>query len=62
MKRFHGTTIYHRAANCAYVVRQEVEGRRRYLAFQAAERARKRQARKDAILAPFRALMKWFAH
>src|SRR6267378_1162210 len=26
VKRFHGTTIYHKAANCAYVIRREVEG------------------------------------
>ena|SRR5690349_2361350 len=28
IKRFHGTTIYHKADNCAYVVRREVEDRK----------------------------------
>ncbi len=56
VKRFHGTTITHRASNCAYVVRREVEGRRRAVALAAAERARRRQARKDALLRPFRLL------
>ncbi len=56
VKRFHGTTIYHKASNCAYVVRQEVEGRRRQAMLAAQERERRRQARRDAVLAPFRAL------
>ncbi len=56
VKRFHGTTIYHKAGNCAYVVKQEVETRRAWAAAQAAERERRRQARRDALLRPFRAL------
>ena len=56
VKRFHGTTIYHKAANCAYVIKQEVERRRAWAAARAAENARRRQARRDAILRPFRAL------
>ena len=56
VKRFHGTTIYHKAANCAYVIKQEVEPRRAWAAARAAEEARRRQARRDAILGPFRAL------
>src|SRR2546426_10991099 len=56
VKRFHGTTIYHKAANCAYVIKQEVERRRAWAAARAAEDARRRQARRDAILRPFRAL------
>lgn len=28
MMRFYGTTIHHQAANCAYIVRKEVEARR----------------------------------
>src|SRR6267143_5959371 len=54
VKRFHGTTIYHKAANCAYVIRQEVETRRAWAAALAAEGARRRQARRDAIVRPFR--------
>ena len=56
VKRFHGTTIYHRAENCAYVIKQEVGARRAWVAARAAEDARRRQARRDAILRPFRAI------
>jgi very-short-patch-repair endonuclease len=54
VKRFHGTTIYHKAANCAYVIRKEVEGRRMWAAARAREEELRRQARRDAILRPFR--------
>src|SRR5207244_5685428 len=54
VKRFHGTTIYHKAANCAYVIRQEVEGRRAMAAARARDEELRRQARRDAILRPFR--------
>src|SRR5256886_279614 len=54
VKRFHGTTIYHKAANCAYVVRREVEGRRAMAAAKAREAEIRRQARRDALLRPFR--------
>ena len=54
VKRFHGTTIYHRADNCAYVIRREVEGRRALVAAAAREAARRRQARRDALARPFR--------
>jgi very-short-patch-repair endonuclease len=60
VKRFHGTTIYHRASNCAYVVRTEVEARRGRLALEAAERERRRKARRDALLRPFRMLQRLF--
>ncbi len=60
VKRFHGTTITHRASNCAYVVRQEVQGRRRQAALHAQELERRRQARRDALLAPWRWLGKLF--
>src|SRR5256886_17455504 len=54
VKRFHGTTIYHKAANCAYVVRREVEGRRAMAAARAREAEIRRQARRDALRRPFR--------
>src|SRR2546422_9433963 len=54
VKRFHGTTIYHKADNCAYVVRREVEGRRAMAAAAAREAAIRRQAQKDAVVRPFR--------
>lgn len=56
VKRFHGTTIYHRAANCAYVVKREVEGRRAWAAELARQEELRRQARRDAFLRPFRAI------
>src|SRR2546427_1880557 len=54
VKRFHGTTIYHKADNCAYVVRREVEGRRAMAAASAREAAIRRQAQRDAWAPPFR--------
>ncbi len=52
--RFHGTTIYHKASNCAYVIKKEVEGRRMQAALRAKELERRRQARRDALRLPFR--------
>ncbi len=54
VKRFHGTTIYHKAENCAYIVRREVEGRRAMAAAVAREAEVRRQARREALLRPFR--------
>src|SRR2546428_11028928 len=56
VKRFHGTTIYHKAAHCAYVVRREVEGRRAMAAAMGREAEIRRQARREAFLPPFRKL------
>src|SRR5437867_9693842 len=56
VKRFHGTTIYHRAENCAYVIKQEVEGRRKWAAARAREEALRWQARREAFLRPFKRL------
>ena len=56
VKRFHGTTIYHKADNCAYVIRREVEGRRAMAAAVARKAEIRRQARRDAFLRPFRKL------
>jgi very-short-patch-repair endonuclease len=52
--RFHGTTIYHKASNCAYVIKKEVEGRRTRAALRAKELERRRQARREALRRPFR--------
>src|SRR3989442_1938678 len=57
VKRFHGTTIYQKTANWAYVVRREVEGRRAMAAAVAREAEIRRQARRDAFLRPFRQLL-----
>ncbi len=54
VKHFHGTTIYRKAGSCSFVVKMEVEGRRRQLALAARER--RRQARRDALAGPVRAL------
>jgi very-short-patch-repair endonuclease len=54
VKRFHGTTIYHRASNCAYVVKQEVESRRAQAKARARHEEMERQARNEAIARPFR--------
>lgn len=56
VKRFHGTTIFNKAANCAFVVRREVEGRREWARARAREAELRRQERRDAILRPFRAI------
>ena len=54
VKRFRGTTIHHKAENCAYVVRRDVKARRDYLTELARREELRRQARRDAILRPFR--------
>ena len=61
VKRFHGTTIYHRADNCAYVIRKEVDARwawvqaqREWAEARAREEALRRQARREALLRPFK--------
>src|SRR3989475_1465392 len=56
VKRFHGATIYHKAANSAYVVRREGECRRAMAAAVAREAEIRRQARRDAFLRPVRKL------
>ncbi|MCI4371081.1 MAG: hypothetical protein L3J78_00345 [Thermoplasmata archaeon] len=60
MKRFHGTTIYHKAGNCAYVVRKEVEGRRAWAAAIAKAKEARRQARREAVRRPIRAFIGLF--
>src|SRR2546425_11643860 len=59
VKRFHGTTIYHKAENCAYVIKKEVEGRRMWAATRRREEELRRQARRDAPLRPFRAILRF---
>ncbi len=54
VKRFHGTTIYNMAPNCAYIVKQEVESRRAQLKACARQKEMARQARNEAIVRPFR--------
>src|SRR6058998_3195283 len=55
VKRFHGTTIYHRADNCAYVIRKEVDPRWAWVQAQrewAAARAREEVAPAGAAGGP----------
>ena len=59
VKRFHGTTIYHRASNCAYIVKQEVETRRAQVKARARQKEMERQARSEAIARPFRKVVKF---
>jgi len=54
VKRFYGTTIHHKAGNCAYVIRREVEAHRAWAIARARQMEMERQARRDAILRPFR--------
>lgn len=56
VKRFRGTTIYRKAANCAYIVKREVEGRRAAVAQHAREAELRRRARREALLRPFRVI------
>src|SRR2546427_13165069 len=60
VKRFHGTTIYHKADNCAYVVRREVEGRRAMATPAAGKAAIRRQAQGDALVRPVRLIAGFF--
>lgn len=59
VKRFYGTTIHHKAANCAYVIKQEVEARRTQAKARARQEEIERQERRDALLRPFRKVIKF---
>ena len=53
VKRFYGTTIHSRAANCAYVVKQEVESRKKAAQERERQRAAERKAWNEALARPF---------
>lgn len=57
VQRFHGSTINDRAANCAFIVKRDVEGIRSVIreaaAARAAAKARKREARRALLLKIF---------
>jgi len=59
VKRFYGTTIHHKAANCAYVIRQEVEARRTQARARARQEEIERQERRDNLFRPFRKVIKF---
>jgi len=60
VKRFHGTTIYNKAGNCAFVIRREVEAARAEVLRLQEEARRRRQARREAFLRPLRWLARGF--
>jgi len=59
VKRFYGTTIHNKAANCAYVIKREVEGRRGQARVRARQEDIERQERRDALLRPFRNIIQF---
>ncbi|MEM0342755.1 MAG: DUF559 domain-containing protein [Thermoplasmata archaeon] len=60
VKRFWGTTIHTRAANCAYVVKREVEERRRRASVLAREREMKREKMWASVSQPFKSFARLF--
>lgn len=54
VKRFYGTTIHNRAANCAYVVKRELQDRQRQAVARAQREEAVRRERREAIARPFR--------
>ena len=54
VKRFYGTTIHNKAANCAYVIKREVEERRKQVEARAKQKEAEQQAQRDAMARPFR--------
>src|SRR2546428_10347323 len=57
VKRVHRTTIYHKPARCAYVIRNEVEGPRMWAAARAREEELRRQGTRAAVRHPFRKVL-----
>jgi very-short-patch-repair endonuclease len=54
VKRFYGTTIHNKAPNCAFVIRREVETRRRSAQERQRQTEARRKARREAFARPFR--------
>lgn len=54
VKRFHGTTIHNKAANCAFVIKREVQMRREAIEDKERQKEAERKARIEAIALPFR--------
>ncbi len=53
VKRFHGTTIHTRAENCVFVIKREVQLRRKAIEERERQTEAKRKARNEAIARPF---------
>jgi len=56
--RFYGTTIHNKAGNCAYVIKREVEARRKLEEERERQKEIERHARNEAIARPFRKIVK----
>jgi very-short-patch-repair endonuclease len=56
--RFYGATIHNKAGNCAYVIKREVEGRRKLEEERERQKEIERQARNEAIARPFQKIIK----
>lgn len=54
VKRFYGTTIHNKAADCAYVIKREVDSRIRREETRIRQKENARLARNKAISMPFR--------
>jgi len=56
---FKGSTIYQKSHNCAYVIKREVEERRRQARVQDMQKEMEWQKRKDTFLSPFKKAAKF---
>src|SRR4030043_323960 len=54
VKRFYGTTIRKKAANCAFIIKREVDDRRNRAVAHARQKEIERQERREAFARPFR--------
>ena len=54
VKRFHGDTIYNRAANCAYVIKRYVVSLRNAEHERQRQKEAERKARNEAVARPFK--------
>ena len=54
MKRFYGTTIHNKPGNCAFVIKREVQSRRKAVEETESQKEAERKARNEIITRPFR--------
>ena len=54
VKRFYGTTIYNKAGNCAFVIKREVQSRRKAIEERERQKEAERKARNEDIARPFK--------
>ena len=59
VKRFYGTTIHKKAANCAFIIKREVDDRRNRAVAHARQKEIERQERREAFARPFRKVAKF---